>query len=152
MMRPALVIASLALFMLPSSASADVVAPGFVEGCTLPNVQASHPDEICIACNTYYAEPARCDQVLSEGHYTQACRSNGASVWSQIGCRPRTPEDPPAPPPTAAPAPAPAPTPAPAPAAAESSSGCSAGHTPSGAGVLALLGLLGLVMTRRRAR
>ncbi|MBN8612570.1 MAG: hypothetical protein J0L92_18390, partial [Deltaproteobacteria bacterium] len=101
MKRPALVLASLALFALPSSASADIVEPGFVESCTLAIVQPAHPNEVCMACDTFHGAPTRCDEQFAAEGYTQACRSRGASVWSQIGCRARTPEDPPAPPPTA---------------------------------------------------
>jgi len=91
--------------------SADVVEPGFVETCTLEQVQRAHPGETCVACDTYYAEATRCDTELSEGGYTQACRSRGASTWVQIGCRVGA-----APSPAPSPAPAVTPTPSPAPA------------------------------------
>lgn len=149
-MRLSLVIGSSALLLLAAPARADVVEPGFVEGCTLPNVQASHPGEICVACDTYYAEPMRCDETLAAGHYTQACRSRGASAWSQIGCRPRTADDPPAPPPTPVPPPPPATTPTPA--AEPESSGCTIGHASSTSLVPVAIAtlLVGLGLRRRR--
>ncbi len=157
---------ALAILGVSPSASADVVEPGFVETCTLEQVQQAHPGETCIACNTYYAEATRCDTELSEGGYTQACRSRGASVWNQIGCRAGaspsvtpTPSPAPAVTPTPSPAPAETPTPAPTnppattPAAEPSSSRCSVG----GAGnepwaVVPLVGAVLLAQRRRRRR
>ncbi len=151
MSRPSVLLAVLALASLAPAmpARADVVEPGFVEGCTLANVEATHRGEICIACDTYYAEPMRCDETLAAGHYTQACRSRGASAWSQIGCRARTADDPPAPPP--APPPPPPPPPAPTPAAEPESSMCTIGHASSTSIVpIALAASLALVVSRRR--
>jgi hypothetical protein len=138
------------------------VEPGFVETCTLDRVQAEHAGQSCIACTTSFSAPSQCAEQFAREGYTEACRTRGASVWSQLGCRagnaPPAPAPTPAPTPavdpapapapavepTPAPAPAPAPTPtvepapAPAPAPAAESSSCQA----SAGGVSSMAGLL----------
>ena len=66
------------LLLIAAPASADVVIPDAVETCTLERVQAEHLGQSCIACDGSFAEATRCDTELSEGGYTQICRSGGA--------------------------------------------------------------------------
>ena len=131
-------------------AQADVVEPGFVETCTLDRVQAEHAGQTCIACNTSFSAPLQCTEQFSREGYTEACRSRGASVWAQIGCRAGEP--------TAAPTPTPAPhvepTPAPTPAAAPpaESSQCTASVGASSSLMAMLVACSAVVLSGRRRK
>jgi len=139
-------------------AQADVVEPGFVETCTLARVQAAHPGQTCIDCRTDFSVPEQCIERFSREGYTEACRTRGASVWSQIGCRAGS---------GAAPAPAPAPVepapapvepapahvePTPAPAQTAQSSQCQASAGASSSLVAMLVACSAMVLSGRRRK
>ena len=128
-------------------AQADVVEPGFVETCTLDRVQAEHAGQACIACNTSFSAPAQCTEQFAREGYTEACRSRGASVWAQIGCRAGEG--------TASPAPTPAqvePAPAPASAPPAESSQCTASVGASSSLMAMLLACSAMVLSGRRRK
>lgn len=89
-----------------SVASADVPpSPGYVETCTVANESGQGRE--CRSCDTYHGNPPDyCEGLVGAGGFTRACRTSGASVWSEVWCK------------GAAAAPAPTPAPAPAPVAA----------------------------------
>lgn len=145
------------VFTLSASiAQADVMEPGFVETCTLSQVEAAHAGQTCIVCNTSFSAPLQCTEQFSREGYTEACRSRGASVWAQIGCRAGEPAA--APQPEAAPTPAPQPEPAaapaatPAPAAESSQCQASAGASSSLAAMLFACSAVVLSARRRKSR
>ncbi len=148
---------------------ADVVEPGYVETCTLERVQAQHAGEVCVACDANYEAPERCTEQFAESGVTNVCRSGGASVWTHIGCRARTADDPGPPPPgpglvrvitqpatsqpaTTQPATTQPATTQPATTSTEGSSGCAvSAHAPSFGLVALVLGAM-LASVRRRSR
>lgn len=69
-----------------SYARADVPPPrGYVESCT---VQAHAQDgRECRECSTYHGNPpTHCASEVGDG-YERACRTRGASTWSEVWCR-----------------------------------------------------------------
>lgn len=132
------------LLLVPALARADVLSPGYVEHCTMEETSRSHSG--CEECRTSFQDPDACSRAHATDGRTQACRTAGGSVWTEIWCGG-------APPPSSA---APATT-----SATESGSppahqggGCSVGPA-AGAGVtsLALAWLVaGLFVVRRRVR
>jgi len=143
---------------LPSLARADLPpSPDYVERCT---VEAQGPGQECVACgDAYHGDVDACEKKHAVAGLTRRCRTAGASVWTEVWCKPSP----------AAPAPAPAPVTPPeageakAPAAPQSGAkdvppkpagGCSI--VAAGAGGLAgsawLLAVLGFAGARRRRR
>ncbi len=118
-----------------SLAWADLVEPGYVESCT-PEVCGSRPSKVC---NASWEGREECEAIEKLAGWKQACRTRGASVYSEVFCEGEAP-------PPAATVPASEPAPAdPAPSATPSR--CQmAGSTSSG---LAWIGLLGLLRRRR---
>lgn len=132
--------AAIALATPSLSARADIPPPeGYVETCTLEKQQK--PDTECLSCDAWHGEHDKCEKLHGASGYTQACRSGGASTWSEVWCRPKAGGE--------APAPAPAGGDETAPALAEKKSGeCSGGGLPE---ALAWLGAIAsLPFTRRR--
>ncbi len=119
---------SLLVLLVPSAVAADVVPDDYVESCTLSAMASQHTG--CEECRASFQAPAACSEAHASDGRTQACRSGGASVWTEIWCLPAGAPPPtssvPAPTTTAPPTTAP-PTTAPtttAPPAEESHSGC----------------------------
>lgn len=107
------IFAALAVTAVSTPALADLAPPpGYVEKCTVENHQ--NDGKTCTSCAADFKSRDRCESELGTKGYTRACRTRGASVWSEVWCL----EAKPAPTPTPGPAePAPTPTPAePAPA------------------------------------
>jgi len=72
-------------------ASADVAPPaGYVEQCTVDKQQAV--GKSCVACPNDYrsfladAGPSACQVQYEPQGYTKACKSYGASVWTEVWC------------------------------------------------------------------
>lgn len=114
--------------LVAGAAHADVPPPpGYVEECTVDLQQ--HADAVCEACGSYYGTVQKCPTQYASTPFTKRCQTAGASVWTEVWCRPRTSADPaaagaapqeapPVPAPTAAPT---SPTSPAAPAAASTS-------------------------------
>ncbi|MFO0697229.1 MAG: hypothetical protein U0230_26875 [Polyangiales bacterium] len=88
MRLPTLRLALLLSLLFSANARADVVRPRpYTEPCTVE----SHSDERreCKACATSYRHPAdRCATQVGPG-YTLACKTTGASTWTEVWCRER---------------------------------------------------------------
>jgi hypothetical protein len=164
----ALAIAAGALLLLAAasycgSARADVPPPeGYVEQCSAARQQSA--ESHCEECGTYHGDRDRCVNQYASTPFTKRCQSAGASVWTEVWCRPRAAGDPqvagPATPtPAATPRATPSATPSAAPQAAtsdatdDSCSVAAAGATVGGgAAPWALLGVaLCVIAARRRA-
>lgn len=81
------------------AAQADIAPPrGYVETCTVERQQ--EPGSTCLSCSTTFREPDACATRHAQDGYTHRCRTDGASTWSEVWCRPAVPQDtlPPAPP------------------------------------------------------
>jgi hypothetical protein len=76
------------MLTLSVSALGDVVPPpDYVETCTVAKAQRT--DEQCVDCgDSYHAEPNACAERYGAEGYRRRCRTSGASVWSEIWCRP----------------------------------------------------------------
>lgn len=111
-MRALLAFVVLAATSLSAPAFADIAPPpGYVEKCTVENHQKD--GKTCTSCSADFKSRDRCESELGPKGYTRACRTRGASVWTEVWCHEAKPEPAPDPSPTG---PAPAPTePAPAP-------------------------------------
>lgn len=147
-------VAVVLMVLVPAVASADIVPEDYVETCTLEAIARERSG--CVACRTSFQSPDACATQHASDGLEQACRSGGASVWTEVWCSPAAASDPapapsdPVPAPDPAPATDPAPAPSPAPAAASSST-CSVTHGGSPA-TLSLLALLALLTATRRSR
>lgn len=122
--------AALLLFTLPAAAD---VAPGpgpQQQQCSLQAVQ--QPGQQCAECSAWYEQADKCQRDFGSQGYTQACRAPGASVWKEVWCR----------------GPASGPPP--------EKKGCGAcavgADTDDGLWGLAIAGLVGLALSRRRSR
>lgn len=147
--------------LVASIARADLAPPpGYDEPCTVEKVQKEGQD--CKLCKTYYGNPTdHCSKEVGEG-YSQSCRTNGASVWSEVWCKPAGTVAP-SPSPTPSSTPEPIATPTPSSAAPDASTtrpssggGCALAPTgPVGAGSPWLYGLAVAALmaaSRRRSR
>lgn len=87
-MRPLLASAlSLAAAFVTVPALADVPPPaGYVEQCTAAKQQKAGTE--CVSCGSYHGSVDKCPNLLSSSGFTKACQSRGASVWSEVWCRP----------------------------------------------------------------
>jgi hypothetical protein len=122
--------------LVASIARADLAPPpGYDEPCTLEKVQKDGQD--CKLCKTYHGNPPdHCSTEAGEG-YSQSCRTSGASVWSEVWCKPAGGAAP-SPSPTPASTPTPTSTPTPSPttpdaSVARPSSGSGCALAPTGA-------------------
>ncbi|MGB1015809.1 MAG: hypothetical protein ACPG4T_16855 [Nannocystaceae bacterium] len=91
MSRPLLILSlMLPAALFASSASADVPPPpGYVEKCTVERQQKD--DQVCVSCgDAYHGDRDACKNVYLQQGYTKACQTAGASVWTEIWCRPKT--------------------------------------------------------------
>jgi hypothetical protein len=135
-------LAALSFVAFPLAARADLAPePGYVETCTLAN--HAKADLECVECNTYHGEYDKCVKQFEPQGYTQACRTAGASVWSEIWCKAKAGGAPA----TTTPEPAPAGGDKPVPATTNSPSKCAGGDA---AGFLPMM--LGIAMVAARAR
>lgn len=136
MRAPLALLAAAFATTLAAAASADIAVPGRVETCTMD--KQARADQECYPCSAFHGNHTHCTDSLSGYGFAEVCRTGGASVWSEIWCRPKSPSAPVVPPevlgqlasathkmtppaappaaPTAAPTADPAPTAAPAPA------------------------------------
>lgn len=80
-------VAALALLGSGPVALADVAPPpDYVERCVLGNHQAAGLE--CQECSTNFSDPNKCATSLQPGGFQHRCRTSGASVWTEIWCRP----------------------------------------------------------------
>jgi len=84
------VAAPLAIAALLSSAApalADVPPPdGYVEQCNAARLQK--PGTECYSCGSYHGSVEKCPNLLGANGFTKSCQTYGASVWSEVWCRP----------------------------------------------------------------
>lgn len=75
-----------AVLALPALAHADIApSPGYVEQCTVAKYTSG--SRTCRECRTYHANPENyCSTQLGQG-YQRACKTRGASVWTEVWCR-----------------------------------------------------------------
>jgi MYXO-CTERM domain-containing protein len=87
-MRARLAAASLAVVLSSAApAVADVPPPdGYVEKCTA--AQQQRPGTECYGCGSYHGSVEKCPNLLGANGLTKACQSYGASVWTEVWCRP----------------------------------------------------------------
>lgn len=86
-MRPLVLSLAVALSLLASAAAADVPPPpGYVEQCTPARQQL--PGTECVGCASYFGSVNKCPELLGGAGFTKACQSSGASVWTEVWCRP----------------------------------------------------------------
>jgi hypothetical protein len=147
--------------LVASIARADVAPPpGYDEPCSLEKVQKDGQD--CKLCKTYHGHPADyCSKEAGEG-YSQSCRTSGASVWSEVWCKPAGGASPsPSPTPSVTPAPTATPAPSPSPDAStarpSAGGGCALAPTAAAGGGRSWLYSLALAAaitaaSRRRSR
>ncbi|MBW2256044.1 MAG: hypothetical protein JRI25_15785 [Deltaproteobacteria bacterium] len=77
----------LVLTLLCALAWADIPPdPSYVEGCTTAQHTTSEVE--CRECDAWHGGREDCEKLEPEGWRT-ACRTAGASVWSEVMCRPR---------------------------------------------------------------
>ena len=76
------------LLALLATAAADLPPPpGYVETCTLANVQK--PGETCGICTATFQDADICAQTLAPQGYAHRCTAGTSpSVWSEIWCKP----------------------------------------------------------------
>lgn len=116
--------------------------PDYVESCTVANHKTAA--NACVSCDTYHGDVDKCSRDYGTKGYTRACRTSGASVWSEVWCKAGAADNTPTP---AEPTPAPAEPKATEPKAEASK--CAGG----GAEGMLALGLAGLwVAARARSR
>jgi hypothetical protein len=87
------------LFVLLASTSSSWVSPSqadvapppdYVERCNVERVRG--PGEQCESCGTFFREPNKCVESLGSQGFQQRCRTSGASVWTEIWCKPAAPQ------------------------------------------------------------
>jgi hypothetical protein len=126
-----------------SAASADVPpSPGYVEACTVANESGQGRE--CRSCDTYFGNPPDyCEGLVGSGGFTRACRTSGASTWSEVWCKGAAAAPP-------APAPSPAPVPSASAPAAESTEddGCSVANGAVGTNAAPWVVLAGWLVSR----
>ena len=86
-----------ALLLVGGPAQADIPPPaGWVETCT---AERRCPDQEVVTCHAHFRDREVCARQHAGDRYALACRTRGASVWTELWCRPKA-----APKPGAAPA------------------------------------------------
>jgi MYXO-CTERM domain-containing protein len=71
---------------LALTAHADIAPPpGYVETCSVQRHQSA--DKQCVACRAWFRERDACVKQYGAQGYTSACRSRGASVWTEVWCK-----------------------------------------------------------------
>lgn len=67
-------------------AFADIAPPpGYVEQCTVAKQQKAGQE--CRACGSSFMGRKECAKLGAQG-FKEQCRSQGASVWTEVWCRP----------------------------------------------------------------
>lgn len=90
-MRPVVISLAAALSLVASSAVADIPPPiGYIEQCTPARQQTSGLE--CVGCSSYFGSRDKCPDLLIPWDFIKACQSAGASVWTEVWCRPATGE------------------------------------------------------------
>src|SRR5262245_4424516 len=85
--RFAATLAAAALLSSAVPALADMPPPeGYVETCSA--AQRQTPGTECYSCGSYHGSMDKCPKLLGTNGFTKACQSYGASVWSEVWCRP----------------------------------------------------------------
>ncbi len=82
-MRSALV-AGLLVTLSAVSARADL--PGPENTCTVEKQKKA--GQTCESCNASHSTPDVCSQQYASTAFTKVCQSSGASVWSEVWCKP----------------------------------------------------------------
>ena len=83
---------SLAVALLPAVAAADLPPPpNYVESCTVEK-QCTR-DEEGTACSANFRERDKCSKALAADGWVHKCKTRGASVWTEVWCRPKKPVD-----------------------------------------------------------
>lgn len=78
----------LASVLLPVQARADVPPPpGYVEQCTIEK-QCKKGEE-GDACRGWHGDREGCQKRHASDGFVYKCRSRGASVWTEVFCRPK---------------------------------------------------------------
>ena len=77
-----------ALLCLSRAAFADVPPPpGYVEQCTVE--KQCKKDEDGDACGAWHGDRDKCKKLHAKDGFTYKCSTHGASVWTEIYCRPK---------------------------------------------------------------
>jgi len=80
----------IALFLLaaPCLARADIPPPaGFVESCTIE--KQCKANEEGLVCGANHTDTENCKKLHASDGYAYRCKTNGASVWTEVWCRPK---------------------------------------------------------------
>lgn len=77
-----------ALLIASSTATADVPPPpGYVETCTVE--KQCKKDEEGDACSAWHGDRDKCEKKHAQDGFVRKCKTRGASVWTEVYCRPR---------------------------------------------------------------
>lgn len=80
---------TLLLLAIPSAARADLPPPeGYVESCTAE--KQCKADEEASSCGANHTDREKCKKLHASDGYVYRCKTNGASVWTEIWCRPKS--------------------------------------------------------------
>lgn len=83
-------LAAASLSTIAARAGADLVAPRQgAETCTVQ--KQGKPGSECLQCSAFFGNPEHCSASLASYGFTSACRTGGASSWSEVWCRAATP-------------------------------------------------------------
>ncbi len=81
-------LALLALLCLPVRASADLPPPpDYVESCTIE--KQCKAGEEGITCGANHMARDKCQKAYAKDGYVERCKTHGASVWTEVWCRPK---------------------------------------------------------------
>lgn len=84
-------LAALAIALSPGLALADIPPPkGYVEQCTVE--KACKKGEEGTECRGWHGDPEGCSNRLSPAGWEARCQTRGASVWTEVFCRPKGPK------------------------------------------------------------
>lgn len=82
------VLSCTAFFLLPALVRADIPPPaGYVEQCTIE--KQCTKDEEGDACRAWHGDREVCTKKHAQDGFSLKCRSRGASVWTEVYCRPK---------------------------------------------------------------
>lgn len=77
-----------AWLIVSSTAVADVPPPpGYVEQCTVE--KQCKKDEEGDACGAWHGDRDKCEKKHAQDGFVRRCKTRGASVWTEVYCRPR---------------------------------------------------------------
>jgi hypothetical protein len=73
---------------LPALAFADIApGPDYVESCTVE--KQCKPVEEGLTCGSNHTERDKCEKAYAKDGWVHRCNTRGASVWTEVWCRPR---------------------------------------------------------------